>query len=903
MITVFIDGRGSEEQLTLSVESVLQQPAEFHRNTPVVVLTDAAGKESVQKILVPYEQQMNIQVLVYDGNPGMAVSQELTKRPSEYFSVIRSGEAYHLDALARVSEYLENNREQTDVVLLRNLRKNGDIPKTAADAVSGRVATVETIGSVIRLPGCLRGAVFATDAAMDCMEFLSLEDGGFEQFLYAVIEKKLTIAYVKNAFFSGNTPIADTDAVFEEWSDGQWYFNILENYCLKVLERYSGHAMEPFVQAQVLFVLKTQFAVNGGNKNKEAFSEEEREQYFALCKRCLKKLSNKCIFATKRIHRERKMTYGMKSALMAVKHAGNEPDLFIEADENEVLHVCRREEENPLETGLVPIVTLDLLEYEKGCLKADVAVDQFLISGGLKLKAVFGKEEGLCEQVERFAQTKFFGIPVAKKATYRICVPVEKLKRKQILEFVLEDEAGRQMVLPILTAEYQSKLTRRLKSSYWTFDRYKVTLKRVKGPFPWGLVIVRSGKFRNFVQELKVLKEMLTASYGSKRMFAMRCLYWLTYPVYSKKNIWLTFDKLYKGGDCGEYFYKYMCSRKDTDVIPAYVIREDVPDADRLKQEGYEILPYHSWKQRLMYLHAKMIFATHSGVHSFCGFSKWEVRFIQDRIKAVNTCIQHGLSVQDLTFDSNRIVNNNKRYYCASRHEVENLSKPAYDYDPEVLRLTGIPRYDGLVNKDKKQILITPTWRSYIAMPAVMGESRPYNPEFKNTDYYKIFQSLLENKKLSEAASKNGYKVIYLLHPVISSQIEDFRPANDIEIITALDVNYEKILTESSLMVTDYSGVQFDFAYMRKPVVYFHPPKLPPHYEEGGFFYDTQGFGEICKETEELVEVLCEYMEQGCKLKEFYKGRQDDFFAFDDLESCRRIYEDALQFQKERKSE
>ena len=69
---------------------------------------------------------------------------------------------------------------------------------------------------------------------------------------------------------------------------------------------------------------------------------------------------------------------------------------------------------------------------------------------------------------------------------------------------------------------------------------------------------------------------------------------------------------------------------------------------------------------------------------------------MQDRIRAVNTCIQHGLSVQDLTVDSNRIINNNKRYYCASKYEIENLSKPAYDYAPEVLRLTGLARYDGL---------------------------------------------------------------------------------------------------------------------------------------------------------------------------------------------------------------
>ena len=96
-------------------------------------------------------------------------------------------------------------------------------------------------------------------------------------------------------------------------------------------------------------------------------------------------------------------------------------------------------------------------------------------------------------------------------------------------------------------------------------------------------------------------------------------------------------------------------------------------------------------------------------------------------------------------------------------------------------------------------------------------------------------------------------------------------------------------------MITDYSGIQFDFAYMRKPIIYYHPDKLPPHYDEGGFIYDRQGFGEIVKEQDELAELLIRYMQEGCRMKDFYKNRADDFFAFDDDKSCERIYRDLLK--------
>lgn len=259
--------------------------------------------------------------------------------------------------------------------------------------------------------------------------------------------------------------------------------------------------------------------------------------------------------------------------------------------------------------------------------------------------------------------------------------------------------------------------------------------------------------------------------------------------------------------------------------------------------------------------------------------------------------------MQDLAFNANQAFNNNKLYYCASKYEVKNLLQPQYGYlDPSAVRLKGLARFDGLVSRDQKQILITPTWRNYIALcPNAKNESRPYSKLFKDTDYYKIYNSLITDHKLLDTAKKTGYKLIYLVHPNIGEQAVDFEKKEGVEIVSALGVNYEKILCESSLMLTDYSGVQFDFAYMRKPVVYYHPPKLPPHYVEGGFFYDTQGFGEICTEHQELVDTLCAYMESGCALKPFYRDRQDDFFAFSDHENCKRIFEDAYAWQKEGK--
>ena len=102
--------------------------------------------------------------------------------------------------------------------------------------------------------------------------------------------------------------------------------------------------------------------------------------------------------------------------------------------------------------------------------------------------------------------------------------------------------------------------------------------------------------------------------------------------------------------------------------------------------------------------------------------------------------------------------------------------------------------------------------------------------------------------------------------------------------------NYEKMLKESALMVTDYSGIQFDFAYMRRPLIYFHPSELPPQYDE-----EDTGFGPVCKTNEELIDELIKAMNSDCALEEGYRKTIDGFFPYDDQNACERVYETAKE--------
>ena len=181
-----------------------------------------------------------------------------------------------------------------------------------------------------------------------------------------------------------------------------------------------------------------------------------------------------------------------------------------------------------------------------------------------------------------------------------------------------------------------------------------------------------------------------------------------------------------------------------------------------------------------------------------------------------------------------------------------------------------------------------------------MGTAKSYNPDFKHTKYFEIYNSLINDKRLLTTAKKYGYSIVFLIHPTLSSQVEDYDTNEYLSIIPAVsDVSYEKMLTESSLMLTDYSGIQFDFAYMKKPILYYQPKELPPQYTEGVYQYDTMGFGPIIDEYEEIIRALCKMIENGCKMEKKYISRVEDFFEYTDHSNCKRIMEEMLGREKE----
>ena len=136
-----------------------------------------------------------------------------------------------------------------------------------------------------------------------------------------------------------------------------------------------------------------------------------------------------------------------------------------------------------------------------------------------------------------------------------------------------------------------------------------------------------------------------------------------------------------------------------------------------------------------------------------------------------------------------------------------------------------------------------------------------------------------------------------MLHPSMPEKcIKYLQLGDDVEILSK-NSSYRELFAESSLIVTDYSSTVFDFAYLRKPVLYFQQDveeffSGQHSYDKGYFDYERDGFGEVEYTAEALVSRMIEYMEQDCQLKDMYRDRIEKTFAFNDKENCRRVYEE-----------
>ena len=363
----------------------------------------------------------------------------------------------------------------------------------------------------------------------------------------------------------------------------------------------------------------------------------------------------------------------------------------------------------------------------------------------------------------------------------------------------------------------------------------------------------------------------------------------LLFRIYNKirkRNLWLISEDGTTARDNGYYFYKYI-KEKHPEEYCYYVIDKKSEEYEKVKKYR-DVVHFKSFKHWIYYLSAKWnIVAQKKGNPSKVLFY---VLHICLGIMNNRVYLKHGI-VKD-SLDHHFYENTKFKYFiCGAKKEYEYV-KENHGYPNGSVVYTGLARFDNLHNfkANKKQILIMPTWRNYLGRETnFLGEKF----DFILTDYYKYWNGLINDKRLIKFIEKNDITVLFYMHIEMKKYWKEFKSTS--KNIKFLDLSYDiqEILKSTSLLITDFSSVFMDYAYMRKPIVYFQFDKEEYRnsgYREGYFQYERDGFGPVTQNIEETVEKIENYITNDYKVEDTYLLKMKDFFELYDDKNCERIY-------------
>lgn len=469
-----------------------------------------------------------------------------------------------------------------------------------------------------------------------------------------------------------------------------------------------------------------------------------------------------------------------------------------------------------------------------------------------------------------------------------------KLNEIENLSFYLK--ADKEIIKIPLNFKKFSKLTNSRKS-YYKINDHIITWKNNQVIIKKSLKIIEPLK--------KELTYLLALVVNRKIKVALtRIIYYLTKPFFFKKNIWLISDRYDLAGDNGESLFTYINQQRKNEKVQAYfLLSKGSRDLEKMKRVG-KIIINKSIKHKIYFLHAKCIISSHADYFVTNIFGKSQT-YYNDLLKFRFVFLGHGITYNDLSDWLNKYDKNIDLFITAAKEEYDALLKLDYYYDASIVKLTGLPRYDKLLKKDatlENRILLAPTWRKDLAGAPVKGtQFRKYEPSFIDTEYYKFYNGLLTDPRVLKVLKAKKYTINFFLHPNLKAQLKDFKKAKSELINICIDANYAHEFKISKLMITDYSSVFFDFAYLKKPLIYSQFDERTfneEHWTKGYFDYHKDAFGEVCTKYEETIKTIVKCIENDCQMAENYQKKVDDFFAFRDDRNCQRVYDAIIDLDK-----
>lgn len=279
-------------------------------------------------------------------------------------------------------------------------------------------------------------------------------------------------------------------------------------------------------------------------------------------------------------------------------------------------------------------------------------------------------------------------------------------------------------------------------------------------------------------------------------------------------------------------------------------------------------------------------------------------RYLDKRPENIYLQTWHGTPLKQLVFDMDDVFSADAKYkrnfydqsrrweYLSSPNQYSSdIFKRAFQFDKEMLEY-GYPRNDILYTKntsedinklkeklglplDKKVVLYAPTWR---------------DDEFYERGKYKFTLKL--NLKKMQKELGNEYIILLRMHYFIASEMDitgyegfvyDFSSYNDIA----------ELYLMTDILITDYSSVFFDYANLKRPILFFTYDLEKYRDTLRGFYIDIEKDvpGPLLRTSNQVIEAIKDINTITEEYKETYDIFYDRFCDWDDGNAAKKTVE------------
>ena len=893
-----------EAYLREAVNSIVHQTIGFSHIQ--LILVDDGSKDNSGKICDEYKEKYpNNVVVIHKENGGVSSARNLGLSFVEgrYLNFMDSDDKMDPSAFRKVRRFFQKHEKETDVACIPLKffgADSGEHIQNAKFQIKKEVIDLYEYPYVTNLSSS--SSFFCTESTKGFEFDTKLTSAEDAKYCLDILMQKMTLGLVPDATYWYRKRLAGEQSATQTsyWRTG-WYIPYLRLFSIWALDasKQKFGVIPRFVQYEVMYDL--QWKLNQTKIPAGVLSPLQQDEYRELLFKVIEYIDDEVILQQNYISETRKMFLLCKkhadSSSLSLPYSMTKRKSKVSKDGVSVGDIvfCFSD------TSIIKISKMrTILDF----IRIDTESNTCILEGFHHINGIDERETEpvllvngqmiTCERIDRGNRREgCLGETITETIGFRCRIPLLNRRFRVIPALLIDDTL-------IMRKTYQFgkffPLSEVYSNAYAINNNHFIELRDSTL-----CITAKPSWVKKIVRECRLLTEIWKKDLTGGRKAVAGRIFYHAYMPFKRKKIWIIADRLMKADDNGEAVFRYLSEHplKDTNVY--FVINNNSKDYKRLSAMG-KCLCSMSFRHKLLHLVSDAIISSHAdeirnpflGYHDALRDLLCHQRFV---------FLQHGVTKDDLSNWLDRYNQNIDGFVTSAVREAKSIEEGNYHYDEGQIWLTGFPRFDLLYRDEKKWITVMPTWRRYLVTVS-NGKTGQWGgvQNFEDTEFFKFYNELLNSERLLSNLKQQGYTLVFFPHPNLQGLVDKFSRDKRV-IFLPPETSYREIYAKSDLIVTDYSSTVFDFAYLRKPVIYAQFDKEEffsgaHNYSKGYFDYERDGFGEVAYDLNGTISMIEKYIKNGCVLSDTYRNRIDSFFAFNDKKNCQRVLEKVLSLSE-----